>query len=100
MSAYQNAEKRRQQILTAACDLAEHMNYREIRRHHLAEACQTAAGNISRVMGGMESFRNQLIDYAMKNERNTIVAQAIIDRHPAVECLSANARRKYLTAVQ
>lgn len=94
---YLKADKRREQILQAACDLAEKTHYRDIRRHHLVKRCNTAAGNISRVMGSMDELRGQLVDYALVHERSVIIAQAIIDRHPAVSHLDAKQRAKILS---
>jgi hypothetical protein len=85
MTIYTPTTERRQQLLEAACLLAEQGHYRDIRRHHLSAACDTSDGNVSRVLGDMDHMRSALIDYAMGNSRNTVVAQAIIDKHPSTD---------------
>lgn len=99
MTIYQKAADRREQILQAACELAEETHYSKVRRHHLVERCDTAAGNVSRVMGSMEEMRTRLIQYALEHDRNTVVAQAIIDKHPAVSHLDTDRRGQILAAM-
>jgi hypothetical protein len=99
MTIYTPTTERRQQLLEAACTLAEQGHYRNIRRHHLSRACDTSDGNVSRVLGCMEQMRSALIEYAVTKGRNAVVAQAIIDRHPAVDHLDQGARLAILAAV-
>lgn len=96
MTIYKKAAERREDILTVACDLAETSHYRRVRRSQLVERCGTAAGNISRVMGSMETMRSLLIDFALRNNRPKVVAQAILDNHPAVSHLAAAERSEFL----
>jgi len=79
MSTYKKAAERREQILKIACE--------------------TAAGNVSRVVGSMEEMRTLLIEYALQNDREVIIAQAIIDKHPAVDHLCADRRGQILAAM-
>ena len=99
MITYKKSADRREQILKAACKMAEETHYSNVRRHHLVAHCETAAGNISRVMGSMKEMRTQLIEYALFHDRSTVIAQAIIDKHPAVDHLDINERRQHLAAV-
>ena len=87
MTTYQKASQRRWLILQVACKLAEETHYSKVRRHHLVKRCGTAAGNISRIMGSMEEMRTAVIQYALDNDRHIIIAQAIVDKHPAVDHL-------------
>lgn len=98
MNTYKKAAERREQILSVACELAEETHYSKVRRHHLVERCDTAAGNVSRVMGSMEEMRTRLIEYAIENGRLTVVAQAIIDKHPAVKHLESEQVHEALLA--
>ena len=97
MKIYKPTTERRLQLLEAACVLAEESNYRNIRRHHLSRACDTSDGNVSRVLGSMDDMRSALIDYAIKQCRHVVVAQAIIDRHPATDDISNEERIAILT---
>lgn len=99
MTIYQKAASRREQILRAACELAEETHYSKVRRHHLVERCNTAAGNVSRVMGSMVEMRTRLIEYALNHHRNIVVAQAIMDKHPAVSHLDTERRGQILAAM-
>lgn len=96
MSTYTKAADRREHILEVACGLAESTHYREIRRHHLVEACGTAAGNITRVMGGMDGLRDLLVEFAIRHGRHHVVAQAIADKHPATLSLTSEQRAQAL----
>lgn len=87
MNKYIKTPERREQLLTIACDFAEKTHFRQVRRHQLAEAAGTATGNVSRVLGNMEEMRTDLIVFAIEKGRMTIIAQAIIDKHPAVKNL-------------
>ncbi len=99
MSKYKKAAERRWLILQVACKLAEETHYSRVRRHHLVKRCGTAAGNISRVMGSMEEMRTAVIEYALVNNRNIIIAQAIMDKHPAVDHLDTVDRAEILGAM-
>jgi len=99
MSKYKKAAERRWLILQVACKLAEETHYSKVRRHHLVKRCGTAAGNISRIMGSMEQMRTAVIQYALDNNRNIIIAQAIMDKHPAVDHLDTVDRAEILGAM-
>lgn len=99
MTIYQKAADRREQILKAACELAEETHYSRVRRHHLVERCDTAAGNVSRVMGSMDQMRTRLIEYALEHNRDVVIAQAIIDKHPSVNHLDSGRRGQILAAM-
>lgn len=99
MSKYQKSNDRRARTLKIACDLAEATHYQKIRRHHLAEACETSTGNISRVMGSMDEMRTLVIEYAIAHKRSTVVAQAIMDKHPAITDLTDHERRAVLEVI-
>ena len=96
MITYRKAADRREQITRTACELAEEIHYTNVRRHHLVDRCDTAAGNISRVMGSMDEVRTRLIEYALMNGRDTVVAQAIIDKHPSISHLGVQRRAQIL----
>ena len=99
MTTYKKAAERRWLILQVACKLAEKTHYSKVRRHHLVKPCGTAAGNISRIMGSMEEMRTAVIEYALVNDRNIIIAQAIIDKHPSVADLEPFDRARVLGAM-
>lgn len=87
MNKYIKTPERREQLLSIACDLAEKTHFRQVRRHQLADVAGTATGNVSRVLGNMDEMRTDLIMYAVTNNRLAVIAQAIIDKHPAVKNL-------------
>lgn len=86
-------------MIEAACILAENTHYKDIRRHQMVKLCNTAAGNISRVMGSMDELRTALIEHAIVNDKPVIVAQAILDKHPAITHLSKPERAVIMAAV-
>lgn len=95
---YIKSAERREQLLQGACMLAEESHYRAIRRSHLAHQCCTADANVSRVLGSMDEVRTALIEYAIEHKRQAVIAQAVLDKHPAVSHLSAADRRTALDA--
>ncbi len=97
MTVYKPIAERRQQILETACLLAEITHYRDVRRHHLAQACGISDGNVSRVLGDMDQMRHALVLYAMEQKRYTVVAQAIIDKHPATADITLDEKIAILT---
>lgn len=99
MITYQKLADRRDQILDAACKLASQTHYTRVRRHHLAATCGTVPGNISRAMGSMDELREKVIKHALSNDIFPIIAQAIIDKHPAVAHLDSAERARVLSAV-
>lgn len=93
---YVKAAERRQQILKIALDIAEKTHYRDLTRDGLVEPCNTAAGNINRIMGDMNNLRELVIEYAIQTCRVKVVAQAIIDNHPCVSHLTTDERLTYI----
>jgi len=85
-------------ILQVGCDLAEKTHYNNITRKTLARRCGTATGNISRIMGSMDELKRDVIKYALANDREVVIAQAIMSKHPAISHLSNNFRREVLIA--
>lgn len=92
MKTYIKTPERRDQLLAIACELAETTHFRQVSRGQLAERAGTATGNVSRVFGTMDQMRSDLIEYAITHKRLTVVAQAIIDKHPAVNDLAEDVR--------
>lgn len=99
MNTYMTAADRRKDILQIACGMAEVTHYKDIRLEKLAKECGTVKGNIIRLMDTMENFRTLLIGYALYHGRDAIIAQAIIDRHPVVNHLDTECRKRILAAM-
>jgi len=93
---YIKSAERKQQLLGIACDLAEESHFLKVRRRHLADKSGTATGNVSRVLGDMEQMRCDLIAYAIKHKRLVVIAQAVIDKHPAVAKLDEKLKKQAL----
>lgn len=98
MTTYQKAEDRRTQILETACQMAEESHFSKIKLRELAVNCETVHGNVLRVMGSMSQLQTDLINYAIEQERHVVIAQAIMDKHPAVDGWSVEARQAALLA--
>ena len=97
MKKYIKADVRREKIVKIACRMANSSNYKNVRRDSLALACKMSTGNLTRIIGSMDHLRTMIIEYALTNGDDNIVAQAIVDNHPAIKDLSYNKRKKILT---
>lgn len=74
---------RNRAVLVAAVALAERFGYRTITRQQVAAEAQVAVGSVNNAFGTMDGLRDAVMAYAVQNERSSIVAQGLSDRHPA-----------------
>ena len=74
---------RREEILTAALNVAENVGYRQITREQVAINAGCAESLISSYFGTMEKFRRTIMRAAVKNEHLHIIAQGLVvgDNH-------------------
>lgn len=96
---YKKIRVRRKEILERACDVASSKHYRSISRQELAELGETVPGNVSRIMGSMEGFRDLIVDYAIKNNKSHVVGQAIQEGHSLTQSMSGKEKKKHLLAI-
>lgn len=99
MTTYLKTADRRQQLLSLACNLAVKTHYRQVRRNFLADLAETATGNVSRVFGTMDDLRTAIVDHAISEGIQEIIAQAIIDKHPSVKQLTNDERVQALASI-
>lgn len=95
---YKRLKVRRREILGLACELSTGQHYSTIKREDLAELGGTATGNISRIMGGMSQFKFLLIEYAIKHDHHSVIAQAISENHPLTKDFSNAKKKRHLVA--
>jgi len=95
---YKKLTVRRREILGLACELTKERHYNTIKRSDLAELGKTSTGNVSRIMGGMDEFKNHLIQYAVKHDHHSVIAQAISENHPLIQGFSNSKKKRHLVA--
>ena len=78
-----DSKHRREEILNAALDVAEHQGYKRLTRIQVATRAKCAESLISKYFGTMEKFRRTIMRNAVKNERLMIIAQGLVngDKH-------------------
>ena len=69
---------RKQQIITAAIELAEKHGYQNIKRDAIAEHAGVAAGLVNRYFDNMHMLRRYIIDEAIRTSNLTIIAQGLV----------------------
>ena len=89
------SEGRKEQILWQFFKLAARGNYMRVTRREIARACDVSDTAISYHMGTMEELRWALIGWCVHqsmhgspDEMAPVLAQAILDKHPATDALS------------
>lgn len=85
-------------ILNAALKLAAKTRYDRVTREAVAAAADVAAGSVNYYFGDMANLRKEMIQEAIKLENWTVVAHALMDKHPATADLSASQRAAAMAA--
>lgn len=93
---YRKIADSRRDIIVTAWNMARVSHYRDLRRDEIAASLNISASNITRVIGDMDVLRTLVIGYAIDANDHKVVAQAIIDGHPAISHLNQKQRRKAL----
>jgi AcrR family transcriptional regulator len=93
-------EKRKEQILQAAIELAEKSRYNIITRREVAKAADVSPALINHYFNYIRNLRYEVLERACKTRRLKIIAQAVVDGDSLVFVLTDNAlRKKSLKAV-
>lgn len=85
-------------ILNAALKLAEQTRYDKITRDKVAKLANVADGSINYYFKDMDGLKESLITFAVDGERWGIVAQALMDKHPATANLTPEQRTAAMAA--
>lgn len=76
-------EIRRDQLLRSAIALAAVSNYRRLTRDAIAQSCDVTSRLVNYYFRDMVSFRNEIIQTAITLRVYPVIAQGIVDDHPA-----------------
>ena len=79
----EKVENRNRAVLDAALRLAERRGYRAITRQQVAEEAGVAVGSVNNAYGTMDGLRDAVISAAVARHVFKVVAQGLIDQHPA-----------------
>jgi AcrR family transcriptional regulator len=82
------------QILDAAVTLAEEHGYNNITREAIAEVVGCSPGLVSKHMGTMLTLKRSIVSAAIARENLTIVAQALVDKHPKMNNADDDLKRR------
>ena len=74
---------RREEILTAALNVAENVGYRQLTREQVAINAGCAESLVSSYFGTMDKFKRTIMRAAVKSENLHIIAQGLVvgDKH-------------------
>ena len=78
MATYLKPEVRKEQILTAAIEVAERDGYMHMRRSDVADVAGCATGSVSRYFNTMHQLRRAVMREAVKSSNHRIVAQGLV----------------------
>lgn len=95
----EKVENRNRAVLDAAVKLAASRGYRNITRQQVADEAQVAVGSVNNAYGTMDGLRDAVMAAAVERSLPEIVAQGLIDRHPAALNASAELRGAALASL-
>lgn len=87
---------RKDQILTAAVNLASLNGYQNVTREAIAEAAQCAPASVSHYFGTMTQLRRDIVRAAVRHAILPVIAQALAARDPHVKKASDELKQKAL----
>lgn len=86
--------ERRDVILAAALSLASTVGYDRMTRADVADRAQVATGLVSHYFKNMKGLRVAVITAAVEQRDLTVVAQALVAKHPLAHAAPKSLRRK------
>lgn len=86
-------------VLNVALELAAKHRYDTITRGQLASAAGVATGSVNYYFTDMAGLRDAVMQAAIDQEEWGVVAQGLVDRHPAVMAAPAEVRAGALAAL-
>ena len=88
-------DERRQQILTCALMLAEHLNdYEKVTRLMVAESLGISEAAISKYFSPMSKLHRAIVGEAIKLENIPVLAQALARKHPRTASLPIEVKQQ------
>lgn len=89
----------RSRVLATALELAATHRYDTITRGQLASAAGVATGSVNYYFTDMAGLRDAVMAEAIEGGHYGVVAQGLVDRHPAVMAAPAEVRAAALAAL-
>ncbi len=89
----------RQSILKAALDLASKQRYDRVTKADIAARAGCGTGTVNKYFKDMPGLRDAVMAEAVATGQHDVVAQGLVDRHPAVMAAPEGARLAALAAL-
>lgn len=94
-----NPELRKDQILTAAVELAKTKGYHKITRDAVAQSANVSAGLVSRYFNTMNHLRRSIMGVALNKEIPEIIAQGLANNDPRARKAPKDLKRQALDLI-
>lgn len=89
----------KERVLAVALELAAKHRYDRLTRGQVASAAGVATGSVNYYFTDMDGLRDALMLAAIDGGHSEVVAQGLVDRHPAVMAAPADVRAGALAAL-
>ncbi len=89
----------RNKVLATALELAAKHRYDRLTRGMVASAAGVATGSVNYYFTDMDGLRDALMAEAVATGHSEVVAQGLVDRHPAVMAAPADVRAAALASL-
>lgn len=76
--------ERREEIITAALEVAEEIGFLKVSRERVAGRAGTSAGLVSHYMGTVGELHERILRRAVQQQNLAVLAQAVSVNHPTV----------------
>lgn len=86
-------------ILMTAMIIAVEKGFRNVTRDAVAAKMEIAAGSVSYHYGTMRKLHAAVVKAAIELENLTIIAQALMEKHPLTAVLADDLKRKALRSI-
>lgn len=97
---YLKPTERREQLLSAALDLAEKHGYMNITRDQVGAAASCSPALINRYFNDMAGLKNQVIREAVRRRCLLVIGQAVVNKHPGVRAVSCAIKDQAIAALR
>lgn len=94
-----NPDVRKENILDAAATVATANGYKHITRDLVAKEAGVSAGLVTTYFNTMPQLRRDLIRYAIRNNLQKIIAQAVVNNDPQTAKLTTEQKQKALESL-
>lgn len=87
-------EKRKQEILQAAVDLAVKFSYMTLTRNQVSKKAKVSTALVNQYFGTMQKLKTDVMVYSVNNKILRVIGQGLLNNDPIAQMISPDLREQ------